>query len=657
MEAVQTVIHDSQDAFYRSPFGAAPWNTKITVRIKISRAMEINKVWLRLWESGEQIIEMLPCLQRPDSVIYQAEFFTPDFSCLMWYYFILDTPLRKLFYQNNAHNLGGMGELLDHEDNMRSFQITVYDPAYTTPEWTHGAVMYQIFPDRFSRVGKIDFRGRKAHWNWDEAPQYDIDPSKGYYPADDFFGGNFSGIESKLMYLKKLGVSVIYLNPIFKAYSNHRYDTGDYEQTDELLGTNEEFFNLCEKARILGIRIILDGVFSHTGSDSRYFNREGKYHETGAYQSVNSPYYKWYTFKSYPEEYDCWWGVWSLPCVNEMEPSYREYILGANGIVKKWLNAGASGWRLDVADELPDEFIRQLRLSVKECKKDAYILGEVWEDASNKISYSKQRGFLLGDELDGVMNYPLREAVIRLMNSTEDARMFAMRINSLKENYPRPAFYSLMNFLSTHDTPRIMTVMGGAPEGKTLSKKQQAEYRLLPDGYTLGLGREKAASMIIYMMPGMACIYYGDEAGMEGYADPFNRAPYCWDKGNDELRSWYASLGRIRKEYRILFAEGEFDIIGESVLLIKREDKNGKMIAFVNPSEDCFEGMLDRNFINSSGAALSRQAKITPLLNTKGVELTAMPDGFTLFLPPYGCGMFFASVSEEKSEGSYGSSD
>ncbi len=662
MEAFQAVIHNSQDVFYRSPFGAAPWNTKITVRLKVSRGLEINKIWLRLWEKDEQLIEMHFYAQNADSVIYQAEFSAPDFSCLLWYYFILDTSSQRLFYQNNAYNLGGMGELSEHEDKMRSFQITVYNPAYATPAWTHGAVMYQIFPDRFFRAGKIDFMGRKAHLNWEEAPQYEIDPSKGYYPADDFFGGNFSGIESKLMYLKELGVNVIYFNPIFKAYSNHRYDTGDYEQTDELLGTNEEFSRLCEKARALGIRIILDGVFSHTGSNSRYFNREGEYPETGAYQSEDSPYYSWYSFEKYPDKYDCWWGVWSLPCVNEMEPSYLEYILGAKGIVRKWLRAGASGWRLDVADELPDEFIKQLRVSAKECKEDTYILGEVWEDASNKISYSRRRGFLLGDELDGVMNYPLREAVIALLTGKEDARMFAMRINSLKENYPRPAFYSLMNFLSTHDTVRIITLLGGAPEEKALSKKQQAEYKLSPDGYTLGLGREKAAAVIIYMMPGLACIYYGDEAGMEGYADPFNRAAYCWGRENEELRAWYGALGKIREEYRPLFAGGEFTIMGEGALLIKRTDKNGQIFAFINPNDTCFEGMLDKNFLNfrenlpfendtaSEKGVLgvfSRQVKITPLLNTEGVELTAMPEGCTLFLPPYGCGMFFSSAAEE----------
>ena len=189
----------------------------------------------------------------------------------------------------------------------------------------------------------------------------------------------------------------LYLNPIFEAHSNHRYNTADYRKIDPLLGTEEDFVELCAKAKAVGISVILDGVFSHTGSDSLYFNRNGRYGEhSGAYRDPDSPYREWYSFRRYPDDYESWWGFRTLPNVRETYPSYLDFICNPNtGVLAKWLSLGASGFRLDVADELPDAFLDRVYQTVKSFGEDKVVIGEVWEDASNKISYGNRRHYLL----------------------------------------------------------------------------------------------------------------------------------------------------------------------------------------------------------------------------------------------------------------------
>ncbi|MDE6676401.1 MAG: glycoside hydrolase family 13 protein, partial [Clostridia bacterium] len=295
------------------------------------------------------------------------------------------------------------------EPPYKSWQLTVFEESYKTPDWMKGGIMYQIFPDRFYKSGENPIAGNKIlREDWGGLPSYKPN-SHGKVLNNDFFGGNLNGIYEKIDYLKKLNVSVIYLNPIFEAYSNHRYDTGDYMKIDPLLGTTEDFDRLVKKAKDLGIRIILDGVFNHTGDDSRYFNKYGNYkEELGAHQSPDSRYIDWYCFDEYPSKYTSWWGIETLPAVNERSKSYQNFIFGHDGVLKNWLRHGIGGWRLDVADELPDFFLEKLRTAVKEESPEALIIGEVWEDASNKISYDERRRYLLGTELDSVMNYPLK---------------------------------------------------------------------------------------------------------------------------------------------------------------------------------------------------------------------------------------------------------
>ena len=282
-----------------------------------------------------------------------------------------------------------------------SFQITVFVPRKEQPSWYRNAVVYQIFPDRFARGedwqerAKTLERPRKGPGHrlvdWDTPVDYERTPEGGI-AVWDFYGGTLEGIREKLEYLEDLGVTAIYLNPIFEASSNHRYDTADYLAIDPLLGTEQDFSALCVDAEDRGISIILDGVFNHSGQDSRYFNSYGNYPELGAYQSPDSPYRGWYFFNE-DGTYAGWWGNGDLPALNEDNPDYHELICGRRGVVRKWLRAGARGWRLDVADELSDEFIEDIKRALVTERPDGVLIGEVWEDASNKLAYGRLRQY------------------------------------------------------------------------------------------------------------------------------------------------------------------------------------------------------------------------------------------------------------------------
>lgn len=415
----------------------------------------------------------------------------------------------------------------------QTYQHTVYSNNFTTPSWLSGALMYQIFPDRFKRFPDVPVPTMNKEWVlrdvWGEDP-IRVPDEKGIVQNNDFFGGNLKGIEEELPYLADLGVTIIYLNPIFEAYSNHRYDAANYMKIDPLLGTEQDFIDLCKSAKALSIRIILDGVFNHTGSHSIYFNKDGAYDSIGAFQSKDSLYYPWYSFSKWPHEYASWWGIDTLPGLQEEHPSVLDYLIRAeDSVVAHWLRAGASGFRLDVADELPDGFLDALRVRVKEIDPDACIIGEVWEDASNKMAYGIRRRYFGGEQLDSVMNYPVKESMLQFLTGYGDGQALANLIATLKDHYPKPAFMSLMNVLGTHDTDRIRNV---------LSKNvydEQAKKRLY------------AALLIWAFLPGSACIYYGDEIGMLGTKDPMNRRCFEMDWADVDIKDYYKNLLRFRK--------------------------------------------------------------------------------------------------------------
>ena len=565
------IEHNSGELFYRNPFGACPTDTKITLRLSVESYSAAEKVFCII---NNDEVPMCLAFQTNGSRVYECTIETPSSPGLLFYYFYICADGSTVYYGNNALHLGGLGEI-SYGQPESLFQITVYDKSFHTPDWMKNTVVYQIFPDRFYRGKETPFHGIKRNWN--DEPFYRADQFGGEYLSNDFFGGNFDGIRQKLSYLADLGVTAIYLNPISKAFSNHRYDTGDYETPDELLGTAEDFEKLSKEAQKHGIRIILDGVFSHTGADSKYFNKYNNYDSIGAAQSPTSPFYSWYNFSHFPDKYDSWWGFDTLPNVNELDENFVKYIAsGKDSIIKKWLRRGAAGFRLDVADELPDEFIKKLRSALKSENPDSLLIGEVWEDSSNKVSYGEQREFLWGKELDSVMNYVFREAVLSYLTAP-DARLFSMRIHSLMENYPKESLYTAMNLISSHDVPRALTVLADTPDFRTLSRQEQHDYVIPEEKKHLAKRRMVLAIALQMTMPGAPTIYYGDEREMCGFADPFNRAPMDWDHGENEIYKQTKLFVKLRGEKESL-RTGYYTLISaeDGVIAYMRSCEDGK---------------------------------------------------------------------------------
>ncbi len=583
------IFHDSHDDFYRFPFGAVVSGTEVCLRLKIAKDLEPQHVCLVLCDKhGRECLEEMNIGNESiDEAIYEKNIKTPLTPMLLWYYFQIETSKELYYYGNNCQRLGGKGKC--YQNIPPKYQITVYENNNRVPSWFKEGIVYQIFVDRFfngCEDDKVLAPKPRAliHADWHDTPIYIKDSKSGRILRWDFFGGNLLGVIKKLPYLKELGITCIYFNPIFESFSNHKYDTGNYKKIDPMYGNEETFQTLCQQAEALGISIILDGVFNHTGSDSVYFNKEGSYDALGAYQSSESPYYSWYRFNHYPNEYESWWGIDTLPNVNEMDPSYLNFIINSkDSVVSHWMNKGVKGWRLDVADELPDDFIKELRKKVNALNSESVLIGEVWEDASNKVSYGQSREYLLGEELDSVTNYPLRQTFLDYLLGAVDAYEAQERIWSLYENYPKELFFSTLNVIGTHDVPRILTVLGEAPNGKDLSEEERSNFRLSPAKRELAKDRLKILSLLQMTFPGVPCIYYGDEVGLEGYRDPYNRGPYPWGKEDKALLLWYQRLIQLRKNHTI-FNQGEWrplfiarDIYG---FMLKEEDTTA--LIFVN---------------------------------------------------------------------------
>ena len=550
-------IFDPRDERFKSPYGAVPAGTQVRFWVRPLRAEGYSRAVLaaRFEARGDETVRIeLPWTQLDgDRDVFAGTLDTGDYVGLIWY------SLRLERLDGRALELG-------------EYQLTVYDDSEEVPSWFGEGMTYQIFPDRFYRTRIPDptgmVGGRWVHENWNDAPAFRPD-ERGEIRNRDFFGGNLNGVKEKLPYLKRLGVETIYFNPIFEAAENHRYGTADYEKIDPMLGTNEDFTALCDAAHKLGMRVMLDGVFNHTGFVSRYFNGDGFYPRPGACQSQDSPYYKWFSFHHWPDRYDAWWGIYSLPAVNEGEPSYLDYIIeNENSIVRRWLRAGADGWRLDVADELPDSFVRALHKAARAEKPHAVVIGEVWEDGSTKIAYGVRRKHILGHHCDGLMNYPFRNSLIAYLLGG-DAADFMETMETLRENYPPFAFYSAMNSLGTHDTPRILTLLGVGGECKEHTKAWRADFRMSVEQRALALARLRLGTLVLYAFPGSPTVYYGDEAGMEGFEDPFNRQTFPWEFADQDLTDWYAAMGRARQTLAPLRRGG-----------IRFERAEGRVLAF-----------------------------------------------------------------------------
>lgn len=511
--------------------------------------------------------------------------------------------------------------IFNKSDNNSFIQFSVSDFKYRAPEKLLGGTIYHIFVDRFARGEDCKLgKGSILVENWsDELPEYPEYPGarvKNNY----FYGGNLYGIINKLDYLKKLGVSAIYLSPIFESPSNHKYDTADYLNVDEGFGGDNALISLINEAKASGIGIILDGVFNHTGADSVYFNKFSKYPNIGAYQSRESEYFSWYDFKEYPDKYTAWWGIEILPRINPDLHECGSFFTKSSGVIDKYAKMGIEGIRLDVVDELSDEFVSEIKSRLNESNPTSVLYGEVWEDASNKIAYGKRKKYYLGNELDGVMNYPLRDALISYFRYRKTEKL-SLYLFDILPNMPKRIRDAQMNLLGSHDTERILTALGGAPsEGKTNSVL--LTLRMSEQERTCAKERLKMAYTTLATLPGIPTVYYGDEVGMEGYSDPFSRRTFPWGSEDTDILSHYKKIARIRKNP--IYKSGELHILylSQSLFLFERKDKKSTYLTAVNNGDCdvklCFSSKVHSLLYSKTSKELTLHAKTADIIDAQG---------------------------------------
>jgi len=572
------ILYDSKNSIFKIPYGCIEEGKECSINIHIPQNCLTKKVFLCLEGEKNLRFELTKSHSANDYDVFSLTFKLENRG-LYFYYFYIET-------ENSDFELFKWGTKDTNIGEGQKWQLSCIPKDFKVNDSFKGRVMYQIFPDRFFKSGECDLTEKldpyTLHTDTRDLPDY-LPDEKGEILNNDFFGGNLKGIKEKLPYLKELGVGVIYLNPIFKAFSNHRYDTCDYKTIDPMLGTENDFKNLCEEAHKTGIKILLDGVFSHTGSDSIYFDAKNRF-GTGALNNAGSQFRSWYNFGE-NGEYDSWWGIKTLPCVNELSEDFINYIIkDDDSVIKHWLKLGADGFRLDVADELPDEFIRLLHEEVHKVNPDGMVLGEVWEDASNKIAYDVRRRYFADGELDSVMNYPFRDAIISLTCGCITAKEFSDRILTITENYPKEVTDCLMNSLSTHDTVRIMNILSGAPCG--LNRYDTAKYVLSESEKQTAKERIKTAVVLQFFLPGCACIYYGDETGAFGFGDPFNRGYFDWYNTENEISDFYKAISKIKNNNKA-FKAGEIKFLHntDNLLIMERNDGKNKITAVLNFSD------------------------------------------------------------------------
>ncbi len=598
---MSAMIFNSRDTKYKSKYGALVSGDDVSFRLLLPEepgaAVSCARMLILSDESGaENVFSFTPTSEHEDGCKYWELHYTAEKPGIYWYCFEIerDSGKTERIYRG-AYSTGYIGA------PETCWQLTVYENIYNAPNSFAGGIMYQIFPDRFrnsgsTKTGVPDDRKIKP---WGTAPEWK--PNEfGKVLNNDYLGGDLKGIEEKLPYLQQMGVTIIYLNPIFEAHSNHRYNTADYLKIDPLLGTEKDFISLCNSAHKIGIKIVLDGVFSHTGDDSIYFNKYNRYDYLGAYNSTESPYFEWYKFNNWPDNYTSWWGIDILPEVIEETPKYVDYITGPGGVVEKWLRLGADGWRLDVADELPDEFIEKIRERIEAVKPGALLLGEVWEDASNKKAYGVRRKYILGKGLSSVMNYPFKEAIIAYL-AHDDAEGFIDRILTITENYPKEVVDLLMNPLGTHDTMRIITRLSGE-NCENKDRAWQENFTLSDEERERCINLFKIAAAIQYTLPGFPSVYYGDEIGMEGCKDPFNRCGYPWDSDriNTDLLKLHIELGKLRTSTPLLKHSPFVPISGaQGCVAYARRDESGALVLIANSSTSDIDYYLPKEYANT----------------------------------------------------------
>ena len=496
------------------------------------------------------------------------------------YFFFFEINADGLIYGYKSKN-NILSFSFNSKNTEKRFQITVTKKENS--EVIKG-IMYHIFVDRFRRTentapGKNGVLIEDWYSHITEYPEY----PGAYLKNNTFFGGTLFGVTEKLDYLASLGVSIIYLSPIFESPSNHKYDTADYEKIDEGFGGENAFRELIEAAQKRNIRVILDGVFNDTGADSIYFNKYSKYDSVGAFQSKNSPYYNWYRFTEYPEKYECWWGIDILPRIFYDSGDAEKYFLSKNGVIEKWMQKGILGFRLDVADELSDSFIEKIRNKISEYNKNALLYGEVWEDASNKIAYGVRKKYYLGNELSGVMNYPLRDGIIDYIRN-KSCEKLDYAINDVIFNMPKTIREKTMNILGSHDTPRIISALS-RENAESKSNADLSTFKMSKPEYEIAKRRVLSAYTLLTFLPGIPTVYYGDEVGVEGYRDPFNRKSFPWGLEDEEILNHFKVCGGLRKDDTLFNGDLYTLFLDRDILIIERKKGNKRFILIINNSQ------------------------------------------------------------------------
>ncbi len=616
--------HDSRSDVYRSPGGAVPAGTPVILRFRTFHD-DVTSVKARIYSlerSAQQVRVMKPVASGVSCYEEALADATCDFwettipsdwgPDNIWYRFIVTDGTDTDYYADNTAALdGGVGAPTDDAvDN--SWALMLSEPGSDVPEWAADAVIYQIFPDRFRdgrannnpRTGDVRYDdpvlalpwntlpegycrnyadgATNCPWRFDTTPPADS-PDKEQPRGRDYMGGDLKGVDQQLDYLATLGVNTIYFNPVFDSGSNHGYDTQDYYRIDPYFGTQQDWDNLVKHADELGIRIILDGVFNHVSSDSPLFDRYHHYSQVGACESVDSAYRDWFTFIEVPEgeegpcagpggpgtmDYTGWFGFDSIPVLTKTDAEVQEYFLTADdSVTRHWLEAGASGWRLDVSGDtsFPDGYWESFRDVVDATNSDALTISETWQKDSTLLR------MLRGDRLDTTMNYRLRDAVLGLLTPgpfdskgfADSGRVispteFVNRVASIREDYPDAAYYSLMNLLDSHDTERLLWTL--TPGAETTAAKV-----LNTGNVSQGKARQRIAALLQFTMPGAPTIYYGDEIGITGDDDPDDRRTYPWpgkkgDTRDRQLLAYYTSLSAARSANAAL-ADGDLRIL------------------------------------------------------------------------------------------------
>ncbi len=572
-EFVFNPLHD------KSIIGACKKGEEITYRLKVKKHLGFVKAFFVMHKDGKQdkFFEMIKDFI-DERFVYLSIKLKFSETGHFWYHFEVDTLTR--------HYVLGSGENLDLApvDEESNYLQLVYEKDSKIDKSFHKGIIYHIFVDRFNRKGKVVARpGLKLVDSWEENVDKEFNEKKERVNVK-CYGGNFEGIISKLDYLSSLNVKTLYLSPIFEANSSHKYDVADYQKIDSMFGGEKKFKELVDKAKEKGINIIIDGVFNHTGSDSVYFNKEGRYKNIGAYQSQKSKYYPWYEFYEYPDSYSAWWGVKTLPQTRE-DSSFFDFISGRGGIIEKYMSMGIMGFRLDVVDELSNKFLYAICSRARRVKNNCMMLGEVWEDASCKLSYGERKNYFLGWYLDSVTNYPMKNAILHFVKFGNE-KEFVDTINMILDRYPKEIQNNLMNIIDTHDTARALTYLGVENiENVDLND----EYTLTKEERKNGVKLLKLATIMQYTVMGIPTVFYGDEAGLQGTKDPYCRAPYPWGQEDKELLTWYTKLGTLRKKQ--VFDGGSFDLLyaNNGVISYKREKGNNKLIVVINRSKETFE--------------------------------------------------------------------